>query len=70
MGGSWLGERSSRMSRSRTSSRSLTRQIEEGLDAAYREATETMVKNMQRDDAREGISAFLEKRDMPEWQDR
>ncbi len=46
------------------------RQIEEGLDAAYREATETMVENMQRDDAREGISAFLEKRDMPEWQDR
>ena len=46
------------------------RQIEEGLEAAYREATETMVKNMQRDDAREGISAFLEKRDMPEWQDR
>ncbi len=45
-------------------------QIEEGLDAAYREATKTMVKNMQRDDAREGINAFLEKRDMPEWQDR
>ena len=46
------------------------RQIEEGLDAAYREATDTMVENMQRDDAREGISAFLEKRDMPDWQDR
>ena len=46
------------------------RQIEEGLDAAYQEATKTMVDNMQRDDAREGISAFLAKREMPEWQDR
>ena len=46
------------------------RQIEDGLTAAYQEATKTMVENMQREDAREGISAFLEKRDMPEWQDR
>lgn len=46
------------------------RQIEEGLGAAYQEATQTMVENMQREDAREGIKAFLEKQDMPEWQDR
>ncbi len=46
------------------------RQIEDGLTAAYQEATKTMVENMQREDAREGINAFLEKRDMPEWQDR
>ncbi|MFQ5763519.1 MAG: enoyl-CoA hydratase, partial [Rhodospirillales bacterium] len=46
------------------------RQIEDGLAAAYEEATRTMVENMQREDAREGIASFLEKRDMPEWQDR
>ncbi len=46
------------------------RQIEEGLGAAYQEATKTMVENMQREDAREGIKAFIEKQDMPEWQDR
>ena len=46
------------------------RQIEDGLGAAYEEATRTMVENMQRDDARQGIKAFLDKRDMPDWQDR
>ncbi len=46
------------------------RQIEDGLADAYAEATKTMVENMQREDAREGINAFLEKRDMPDWQDR
>lgn len=46
------------------------RQIEDGLSRAYQEASRTMVENMQREDAREGIKAFLEKRDMPEWQDR
>ncbi len=46
------------------------RQIEDGLGDAYEEASRTMVENMQREDAREGIKAFLEKRDMPEWQDR
>ncbi|MCH7767021.1 MAG: enoyl-CoA hydratase, partial [Acidobacteria bacterium] len=38
------------------------RQIEDGLTGAYEKATKTMVKNMQREDAREGINAFLEKR--------
>jgi len=46
------------------------RQIEDGLGDAYEEASRTMVENMQREDAREGIKAFLEKREMPEWQDR
>ncbi len=46
------------------------RQIEDGLADAYVEATKTMVENMQREDTREGINAFLEKSDMPEWQDR
>ena len=41
---------------------------EKGED--YVEATKTMVENMQREDAREGINAFLKKSDMPEWQDR
>lgn len=45
-------------------------QIEDGLTAAYQEATRTMVDNMQNDDTRDGISAFLDKRDMPDWQDR
>jgi enoyl-CoA hydratase/carnithine racemase len=45
-------------------------QIENGLADAYVEATKTMVENMQREDAREGINAFLKKSDMPEWQDR
>ncbi|NQV84811.1 MAG: enoyl-CoA hydratase [Rhodospirillales bacterium] len=46
------------------------RQIEDGLSGAYEQATLTMVENMQREDAREGIKAFVEKRGMPEWQDR
>ncbi len=46
------------------------RQIEDGLAMAYQEATRIMVENMQSDDAREGINAFLGKRDMPDWQDR
>ncbi len=46
------------------------RQIEDSLADAYVEATKTMVENMQREDAREGINAFLKKSAMPEWQDR
>jgi hypothetical protein len=37
------------------------------VDAAYRYASEVMVSNLLADDAREGISAFLEKR-APQWQ--
>jgi enoyl-CoA hydratase/carnithine racemase len=45
------------------------RQIEEGLDAAYDLATETIVQNMLHPDAQGGVAAFLEKQPMPEWQD-
>jgi len=46
------------------------RQIEDGLAGAYQDAARTMVDNMQNVDARDGINAFLDKRDMPDWQDR
>ena len=46
------------------------RQIEDGINDAYKEAARLMVENMQQDDTREGIKAFLEKKDMPIWQDR
>ncbi len=42
------------------------RQIGMGLSDAYRLASQVMVENMLRDDAAEGIGAFLEKR-APEW---
>jgi enoyl-CoA hydratase/carnithine racemase len=45
------------------------KQIEEGLDAAYDLATETIVQNMLHPDAQGGVGAFLEKQPMPEWQD-
>jgi enoyl-CoA hydratase/carnithine racemase len=44
------------------------RQIEMGLGDAYRLASHTMVENMLRRDAIEGIDAFLEKR-QPTWDD-
>jgi enoyl-CoA hydratase/carnithine racemase len=45
------------------------RQIEMGLDDAYRYTAEVMVENMMARDAEEGISAFVEKR-TPKWEDR
>src|SRR5438876_10208339 len=45
------------------------RQIEMNLANAYDYAAEVMVENMMARDAREGISAFVEKR-APTWQDR
>jgi len=45
-------------------------QIENGLGAAYEEATKMMVENMQRDDTRLGLDAFLAKRETPDWEDR
>ncbi len=46
------------------------RQIENGMNLAYKHATDTMVENMQHPDARKGIEAFLKKRPMPKWRDR
>jgi enoyl-CoA hydratase/carnithine racemase len=45
------------------------RQVEMGLQDAYRMASQTMVENMLHRDAVEGIDAFLEKR-QPTWEDR
>ena len=36
------------------------------LEEAYEYATERMIKNLQAEDAKEGIDAFLNKRD-PKW---
>jgi enoyl-CoA hydratase/carnithine racemase len=44
------------------------RQIEMGLDDAYRFTCEVMVENMLAPDAEEGISAFIAKRP-PKWRD-
>ena len=43
------------------------KQIDEGMDAAYVEATKAITSNMQDQDARAGIDAFMEKRPMPDW---
>lgn len=43
------------------------RQAEMELAAAYRFASEVMVENMMLDDAREGIGAFIDKRE-PKWE--
>jgi enoyl-CoA hydratase/carnithine racemase len=45
------------------------RQLEMNVADAYRYAAEVMVENMLAADAKEGISAFIEKRP-PEWEDR
>jgi enoyl-CoA hydratase/carnithine racemase len=45
------------------------RQLEMSLDDAYRYTAEVMVENMMARDAKEGISAFVEKRPA-KWEDR
>jgi enoyl-CoA hydratase/carnithine racemase len=45
------------------------RQLEMGLDNAYRYTADVMVENMLARDAEEGIAAFVEKRP-PKWEDR
>jgi enoyl-CoA hydratase/carnithine racemase len=45
------------------------RQLELGLEAAYACASEAMACNMNSEDAREGIDAFIAKRE-PEWKGR
>ena len=42
-------------------------QIEEGLEAAYADATGVIADNMQDNDARAGIDAFMDKQPMPAW---
>ena len=42
------------------------KQLNMSLEDAYEYAAERMIKNLQADDAKEGIDAFLNKRD-PEW---
>ncbi|MEO5338625.1 MAG: enoyl-CoA hydratase [Magnetospirillum sp. WYHS-4] len=46
------------------------RQAELGLEEAYRFAAEVMACNIDTEDAREGIKAFVEKRPMPAWKGR
>jgi enoyl-CoA hydratase/carnithine racemase len=45
------------------------RQLEMGLDEAYRYTAEVMVENLLARDAEEGIAAFVDKRP-PKWEDR
>ena len=45
------------------------KQLEMPLNKAYKYASKMMTKNMMALDAREGISAFLEKRN-PNWQNK
>jgi enoyl-CoA hydratase/carnithine racemase len=45
------------------------RQLEMGLSDAYDYTSQVMTENLQADDAKEGIGAFLDKR-KPEWLDK
>lgn len=45
-------------------------QLEQGIEAAYEQATETMVENMNMCETQEGLQAFIDKKPMPEWSDR
>lgn len=45
-------------------------QTDVGLEEAYRIAAETMTCNMQTEDARDGIDAFIDKQPMPAWKGR
>ncbi len=45
-------------------------QLEAGWAAAYALAAGTMVRNLETEDARAGIDAFIAKQPMPEWQGR
>ena len=42
------------------------RQLETGIEAAYRDAERTMACNMMEESALEGVQAFIEKRS-PKW---
>lgn len=45
-------------------------QLEEGIEAAYERAGNAITCNMQLDETRTAIDAFLDKSDMPDWPDR
>ena len=45
------------------------RQLEMDLDSAYAYTSQVMTENMMAADAREGIDAFMEKRE-PKWEGR
>lgn len=45
-------------------------QLEHGLEAAYVQATECMVENMQNAETQAGLRAFIDKKPMPDWSDR
>ena len=53
----------------RTGKQAFYRQAELGLAEAYNYASEVMTENMMARDAKEGICAFIDKRD-PTWEDR
>jgi enoyl-CoA hydratase/carnithine racemase len=42
------------------------KQLDMNLEEAYEYATERMIQNLKAEDAKEGIDAFLNKRD-PDW---
>ncbi|HYN39907.1 MAG TPA: enoyl-CoA hydratase [Rhodospirillales bacterium] len=46
------------------------RQLEQGIEAAYELASETMACNMRTRDAQAGIDAFLGKQPLPQWTGR
>ena len=48
---------------------SFYRQLEQGLDSAYRGTSEELVCNLLADDGLEGLNAFIEKRP-PIWRNR
>ena len=45
-------------------------QLEHGLEAAYKQATDVITNNMQTRDAQAGIVAFLNKQELPDWEDK
>ena len=46
------------------------KQLGDDIEAAYEHAEKVITANMQDADARAGIDAFIEKKSMPDWQDR
>ena len=46
------------------------KQLGDDIEAAYEHASKVITANMQDPDARAGIDAFIEKKSMPDWQDR